>query len=341
MFFDTTAYVGAKVTALPQIVNQMPLKIDVHKDQQFGDFIHWSMSGLVEGFEHNRGRKVISPKTFKSVREKFNPLGIITRIGCLTHDGTKVTLADGHSSSMGMYYRYWDGKMPKEELEHPFTLYIYPETDLQNLYDTLNNTDPHKSKDRVDNPDFAYGYLLHRELAPLLKNPTIDFLGLDRSVDNKAFLTSLSEILYGVYHGKPKLNNGNSGWRSTTVYALRGKSRAWQTQPAGSLPIKNEKLVQLATALDSYVDLTQEVKIGAGKMNTNGLMKSKQFFFLTVVEKLGTNSLIPKRNKTLASNILKNYSKIDALSRIITHGPFEVQEGHYNNMVRLLNGKSK
>ena len=340
MFFDLAPYKEAVVTSLPLGTGvKIPLTIGTHPNQILTDWLSWRDS--IKGFWNNRGRMVVSPKTFNTCRKQFNPILLVNRVCVLSDDGKFLILADGHSSTMGAFCRYYDGNMTPSELAAPFTLEIKPFEWLEELYAGLNDGDPHKSKQRVDNPSQAYGYLIHRELAPLLAEKSINFLGLDRTSDKQGMLTTLSQLIFALHHGPTFADSKQLPWRSTTCYATRGKSTKLQNNPAGSLKLGRVQIEALAKQLDSYCELWEEVRANAGKMNINPLLRLKPFFYLIVTEKLGKNCPIPKKNKSLAANIAKNYSKIDSIARICTHGPLETQEGYRDQLVRLLNGKSK
>lgn len=335
MFFHTNPYENAPVTVSPTTHKKLPLALGRHT-VCVKDYINWCMSGKILGNPNNRGRGLVSEKTFKEVRADFNPKLFDSIRGCLTRDGQKLTLPDKHSSTQGILYRYWDDGMTLAELNHEFCLKVEPESFLHELYTGTNRSDPHKTKHRVDNPDQVYGHLLHEKLAPLLSAQTIEFFCMNRSQSKMKLLGILSHILFALSdHGV------QSGWRATTVADLRAASEKIQDDPAGSLKIPSDKLDRMAKAMNSYYELFQEVQQNSGLVNAKPLMKLAQFVFFVVVEKMATSSPIPKKNKTLAINILKNYARLDSLARIMKSGSRENQEDHYHNMVRLLNGKSK
>ena len=145
MFFDLAPHKEAVVTSLPQ-GGKIPLTIGTHH-QTLADWLSWRDS--IKGETIKGGRKVVSSKTFNVVRKQFNPILFTNKVCVLSDDGKFLILADGHSSTMGAFCRYYDGNMTPSELAARFTLEIMPFECLEELMRMLPCCSGHKSKKQV------------------------------------------------------------------------------------------------------------------------------------------------------------------------------------------------
>jgi hypothetical protein len=330
----THPHKDAVINVPPPANGKLPLKAAAYK-VQIGSMFNWLMTESIVHYDNNRGRGLISDRTMNNVRYNFDPLGL-RGMCCLDSDTKprKLILADCHSSWQGAMYRYWDGACI--DLNYMTTLEIHPNHELERLYRLLNSGDPHKSRDKIDNSDLAYGHLLHNELAPRLSGSSRIILGLDKkSASGKRHYHSvLGTILFALSNQSPLVD---IGWRPTVVYRLRNIAKRNQNNPSGSLTTDSSKLDSLAQFCEEYCALLTLAK--KTKNQIDGVVKtisSAQFFSFFVSERFTIPSRLEQDLNIVAKKMQKRIAALRPLVPILTNGTENVVEERYEKLISLL-----
>lgn len=331
--FTTPPKDSVRITP-PLAEGSLPLKTDFYK-VTIGDMFNWFMNELINPYPNNRGRGSISDRTMKKVRYQFDPLGL-RAVCCFDNDKSpkKLILADCHSSWQGAIYRYWDGA--KIDLTRKIALELHKNSELERLYRLLNSVDSHKSRDKIDNSDLAYGYLLHEIISPLLNKQAREMLGLNKesSSAKRHFHSVLGTILFTLSNESPLID---VAWRPTVVYRLRNVAKRYQDQPQESLHVDDDKIQNLVKFCEDYCNLLSLAK--STKNQIDGVVKtisSAQFFSFFVSERFTIPSRLEQDITILSKKIQKRIATLKPLVPILTNGTENVVEERYEKLISLL-----
>lgn len=281
----------------PANVDKIPKKPGSLIQTTLASVISWIINGTLHPYLHNRGKGVLSAKTLKSAAQgvNVNSLGECT-IGLFDNgNGDMVmTLADFHSRLAGFLDRYSKGQMTASELVTQISVRVA--VDFMDSYRQLNDSDPHRNKHKIRNPNLAYGPIV-TQLFDCLTPSCVARIG-----ENK--WTIISSIIYN-------MTLPNRDWNWPKVYQKRQLAAHRSNDLAGSINISQKEVKRLIEAIQSWNDLMEAIE---EKANLNGVNVTKitnnagLFGFLVcdkmwVAPRLSTNPILTKRIMRHLQNI--------------------------------------
>lgn len=300
---------------IPAAIGNFPDKVGFFTPT-FQDLINWCMTGKIIPYKNNRagvpekdkGKLVrdeggvveraafIAPGTLKSVVEDFSPLSFGQLSLALLSD-SRLMYSEGESRTVGLLHKWWKGTFPAEFLTHQFSMQVIPEHAHREDYIRRGRQSAHTTKQRVNNPDLAFGHIINNELYPLLDDDTVLFF------TNTAKLSNILSYLIYTLVKLPKKD-----WDFTDMYWL-GKAEAKQffNSAAGEIVLKDKDLQSLATAMASYVGYYKATQALAGEhLDVRPLFADNGWCGLYLTDRI-TDAKQLSTDNVLAKQTLKNY----------------------------------
>lgn len=240
-------------------IKEMPREKGSVSIQNLGSVLNWLITDQLHAYKNNRGDGRVSKRTSDSAYAgvKGDSLGECTIGEIRLENGRKVmALADFHSRLFGFLRRYVDGLMTEKELRTSISVRVVDEHLLS--YQELNSSDPHKNKDKIKNPDLAYGPVL-KKIQDTMGKDCMSLIG-----NNK--WTILSSIIFN-------LANGEKEWNWPDVYQQRGKAGKLANNKADHFNISQHDLKRLCEAIQFWYDLMMLVSEQANKIGNPSIFQ--------------------------------------------------------------------
>ena len=232
-------------------IKKMPRKVGSVTIVNLGSIINWVMTEQLIPYFNNRGCGRLSKKTFESAYSgvEGDSLGECT-YGLVVKKGVrKFVLTDFHSRLGGFLKRWVDGKMSPKELKTTISVRVV--ANHLKSYQKLNAGDPHRTKDKIKNPDLAYGVIL-KEIRESVGEESMAMIG-----DNK--WTILSSVIYNMGLGAIK----DEDWIWPQVYKKRGDAMKIADKDAGHIKVSPDNRLKLIYAIQYWHKLMKEVETKA------------------------------------------------------------------------------
>jgi hypothetical protein len=309
MRYSNVAPSDAVNTSLPSANKSLPTKIG-RNICTIEDLLFWLLSGVIKPDPFNRagikdGNCFIAEavdETVRKVRENLLPMSLQDCHATLNGDGT-ASMTDFHGRGMGLMLRWWDGKMTPEDLKAEACVFIKPGDYHDTDYKTINDHEVHTAKQQIWHPLYAYGSLIHKELLPLLKSDTAEWL-----LKHRVRGTMLSNIIYALKRGQRKTDE----WNLPDVYGMRTEAAKLRTTVT-RLKVREKDICDLVEAIDGWYDLTRTLDINAPGVGGIKDVTGNPFFGLYVIDRMSNDSNLNKSNIILSKQIVRNIGELSPL----------------------------
>lgn len=292
---------------------------DVPGDVQqvvLGDVMNWVITEKVHDYSNNRGDGKISKSTAKSAATGVNPdiIGEIT-IGYYDEEdeeNKKLTLNNFHSRIYGFLTRVKKGDMTPEELATPVSVRV--QMNFLGSYLAMNAPgSPHRTKDKIMNPDLKYGKVLG-EIFDQVGGGCREFIKSNK-------WTVLSSIVYNMTQPDPD-------WVWPEVYGLRTQAGKSANEIAGKTDILDQKQRNdIADAISFWYELCKALhdEVKESGIDVSKITDSAGFFGFVVCDRLqkatgNSSRSFDANQKENVSKILKNLSRMLYICPILCRG---------------------
>lgn len=294
------------------------------------------INGDLHGYENNRGIGTISEITVKSVEAgvKADSIGECTfgRWNIHIDDGEggeivreELCMNNWHSRAFGILRRYIRGELTEKELR--IVLSVRFVTEFLESYQTLNGSPNHHTKDKIRNPDLAYGSILKRVSRAV--GPDVE-----REFDRKKS-TVFSSIIYN-------MTQPDRSWYWPEVYSLRNKAGNLANESAGYVVITAEQERRLIEAIQFWFALTRELRAASpNSAAVKNIIKSGGFFGYIVSDRLSGESILSPNHNVTVKKILKNDANVSRIATELCRANLGEVKGWTGDMRKILHGKSK
>lgn len=204
--------------------------------------VNWAMTGLLHIYDNNRGDGKVSKQTSDSTAAGINKNAIGEfQIGMYSGDEvSRITIANGHSRLGGIFQRLASGELTQKELEMSVYVTFLEEGEFMRTYQMVNASTSHKNKDKIKNPDLAFGPTM-KKLRDGVGETCMSLIG-----NNK--WTVLSSIIFN-------LTTPNRSWLWPEVYQKRMPASAMANELAGELKIATADHKRLIGAVQFWFEL--------------------------------------------------------------------------------------
>ncbi len=308
------------------------------------DEMSWLHTNEIATYMRNRGgddRPKVGSTTVRSVREDYHPWSFGGIIVALIDDNlrkqyrlkpeSKALMADGHGSSMGLWSRFYDGNLSKEDLDGECFLTICPANEFLRVFTHRNIQSPQSMGQTLGNIDLLYGALIDEHIVPLLSEEAQEYLSKTK------LLSQLAYVLEACSRDKDL--------RYVTVFHARKYTKPRSIQPAGSvhLKLKDADYAKIAEACNFYASAMQILnkdiaESGVATDQVKTINNSGPWFGAILCDHVGGLGQLTKSNspKILANQMKKHIGALAVLLPCITHGSDASIIGTIDNIYKVL-----
>jgi len=280
-------------------IKKMPRSVGSVTIVNLGSIINWVMTEQLSPYFNNRGCGRLSKKTKESAYNgvKGDSLGECTYGLVVKNRVQKFVLTDFHSRLGGFLKRWVEGKMSAKELKTEISVRVV--ANHLESYQELNAGDPHRTKDKIKNPDLAYGVIL-KEIRESVGEKAMAMIG-----DNK--WTILSSIIYNMGLGAIK----DEEWSWPQVYKKRGDAMKIANKNAGHIEVDKDNRLKLIHAIQYWHALMKEVETKAAKSGIEicKVTRSAGLFGLIICDRMCKKPHFATQN-VMINKIIRNLVSI-------------------------------
>ena len=292
------------------------------------EVLNWFMkdpkcTSIVQPYHANRGvvsdsKFGFNPNTTKSCEEDGYNRDHNGKLGVAMYDGV-LTMTGWHSRGRGFIQRFLNGKMTKRDLESKVPV-VYHADFLSAYVGEGAKGISHTSKMQTCNPDFAYGHCLEH-LKTILGNVSSEKMLHTR------FSTSLKAIFYTMHKETEGEDQDWTDW--ARIYTQRGAAgKNFDDELAGVLNITDEQYEKLASAVEFWYSLANELDKHSKIKAIRAICRSGGFFGYVVVDQYGKRNQLFKTHSTTVRNIVAAVSEVEATVPYLQRGKhYEIRNG--------------
>lgn len=316
-----------------------------------GDFLNFVLDETLSLFQDNRGGNngyaETASKTVKSIREELCTEAISNYVVCL-NDGTLpkyaipkngacAVLADGNSTTKGLFERWICGLSSIEEMQTPVSVNVCPGHKFHEIYKSRNRQSQHTSKQILNSKHHLHRGALERILFIHLPDEY-----KKKCTEKPARLRWLSYI-FEIWEDIDLSENCECFF---SLIGARNKFTAHQFYEVGQIDfgITEEIAKNICAGIRFYCDVMDECFILIGKNKTfDTLVNSSPLFGIIVLDYIcDVPCIIPKINRvtTLAKKIRDNATTLDKYVPAITGGNTDVIRSTTRDIIKLIGRKS-
>lgn len=293
--FDVTP--PTETVSIPTIPGQV-IQADV------GSVLNWVITGKVLPYDNNRGNGAFANVTVKSIEKKGVIPDIIGEctIGMFARGNEKphMRFNNFHSRAAGLLSRLSAGNLTAQEISTPVSVRV--QQDFLSSYQGMNAAgSAHRTKDKIRNPDLAYGAII----AEIENNLPDDF----KSVLGENKYTPVISLIYS-------LVNQKKSWYWPDVYQTRGTASKKADEKAGTLKLSKTKKEALVESIEYWYELVKLLSDHSERFgDVKKVIRSAGFFGYVVTDRLSkkfgnSGRHLPDSVKIANNRILKHLNDV-------------------------------
>lgn len=287
------------------------------------DILNWVIVGMLGVYPHNRGSGRVSKKTSTSAFNGVDP-DILSECTFGDYEGS-MCLNNWHSRLHGFLRRFIDGDMTKKELSTKICCRV--QNDFISGYIGMGKSDPHMSKDKMQNPDLTYGSIWE-QISHRFSEGCIKAIGNSKWTVVSALMYSLRYLEW-------------EDWTWPNIYSQRVDVAKDANKPAGTLTLEQDELDNFVQAVRYWYDLMAEMDSQKGPMNINKIKKSAGFFGYVCADRMLAEPKMSQNCKVSARQVLKHAIQIAAICPDLCRGNRDLIVSHTATLDGHLRGKQR
>ena len=298
---STFDFLGIVVTKEPPPENYpMPKKKLELATVDLSSILNWVMTGQLKPYPYNRGSGTIAEVTVNSAEKgvKADIIGECT-IGLFLPNKSGENpywyLNNFHSRIGGFLRRYEKGEMTKEELGVKVGVRVQEEF-LQSYQDMNASGSSHRTKDKIQNPDLAYGSILEKV-----------FLAIGEQAVNcvgKNKWTVLSAIIYYAATAK------DAKWYWPQVYQTRQYAMKKANHDSNTIRLSKKDTDKFVRGIQFWHSLVMKIEAqsqAAGLGDFAKIRNSAGFFGYILCDQMLDSPLLSKSQPVLIKRIMRHH----------------------------------
>lgn len=299
------------------------------------DYILAVVSGILGGYENNRGTGRLNGTKVRYIAENYDPQGVGTITIAEMGDGTWKN-ADGHHRTAAIIAKYKEEydclPFTEAELDQNISLHIISKDDFMKVYGRLNTSHGHSTKHKVLNTDLGLGSML-KDVFELQE---------EDSVILDSFHTAIARCIYG-YIGEFNKPAKELSYSDISGDRKAVSSQAGLTKEEFAVELTNTQKLEIAAALD-YVNTTYTEfrEVNNGKLNQTGrsLVRNASLFGFIFWDKLSGRELVTYNGeKWLAGRIHDKDALVDKQAKFILNS--ELRDSAAEKIVGYITTKKR